>query len=117
MVSRPTRHVHRTGITEPRFAQKLAAIQLPNDVLLDVNAVLTKVRSAFDVETTHETKRASRLMARMYAAIEKAYPAAYDRQEGGITRSPLSLARVLFLLFGDDTEMWTRRTAIFSGLY
>lgn len=50
VVSRPARHVHRTGSNDPKFAAKLAAIRLPDDVLLDVNAVLAKVRGAFDVE-------------------------------------------------------------------
>lgn len=105
VVSRPTRHVHRTGSNDPKFAAKLEAIQLPDDVLLDVNAVLAKVRGAFDVESKNETKRASKLMARMYGAVEKAYPAGYDakRRDHEISAS---LARVLFLLFGDDTEMW-----------
>lgn len=106
VVSRPARHMHRTGVADPRFAEKLEAIRLPDDVLLDVNAVLTKVRAAFDVETTNETKRASKLMARMYAAVEKAYPDGYDPTARDHEIS-VSLARVLFLLFGDDTEMWT----------
>lgn len=106
VVSRPARHVHRTGVTDSRFGEKLEAIRLPVDTLLDVNAVLMKVRAAFDVETSNETKRASKLMARMYAAVEKAYPAGCDPKQRDHEIS-VSLARVLFLLFGDDTEMWT----------
>jgi hypothetical protein len=106
VVSRPARHVHRTGSPDPRFGDKINAIRLPTDTLLDVNAVLTKVRAAFDVETSNETKRASKLMARMYAAVEKAYPAGYNAKDRDHEIS-VSLARVLFLLFGDDTEMWT----------
>lgn len=105
VVSRPARHVHRTGSNDPKFAAKLAAIRLPDDVLLDVNAVLAKVRGAFDVESKNETKLASRLMARMYAAVEKAYPAGFDPRKRDHEIS-VSLARILFLLFGDDTEMW-----------
>lgn len=105
VVSRPARHLHRTGAGDPRFAAKLEAIRLPDDVLLDVNAVLAKVRSAFDVENRSESKRASKLMARMYTAVEKAYPPGYDpkRRDHEISAS---LARMLFLLFGDDTQMW-----------
>ncbi|MFG1913007.1 class I SAM-dependent DNA methyltransferase [Kribbella sp. NPDC048928] len=106
VTSRSARHVHRTGSSDPRFADKLEAIRLPDDVLLDVNAVLAKVRGAFDVESKNETKRASKLMAGMYAAVEKAYPAGYDAKKRDHEIS-VSLARVLFLLFGDDTEMWT----------
>ena len=70
--TRLTSHRHRTGTANPKFATRLDAIRLPIDVVLDANAVLSKVRDAFDVETQNETKRASKLMARMYTAIEKA---------------------------------------------
>jgi hypothetical protein len=105
VTSRPARHEHRAGSADTNFAIKLEAIRLPDDRILDVNAVLTKVREAFDVETKNETKRASKLMARMYAAVEKAYPKGYDPRTRDHQIS-ISLARVLFLLFGDDTEMW-----------
>jgi len=106
VASRPTRHEHQTGSSDPRFAAKLDAIRLPEDVVLDVNAVLFKVREAFDTETKQETKRASKLMATMYAAVEKGYPKTFDPKERDHQIS-VTLARVLFLLFGDDTEMWT----------
>jgi hypothetical protein len=105
--TRLSRHRHRTGDPDPRFSAKLDAIRLPIDVTLDPNAVLAKVRSAFDVETQEETRHASKLMARLYASMEKAYPAGYDRKarDHQIT---VSLARILFLLFGDDTDMWAQ---------
>ena len=106
VTSRPARHVHRTGSADPKFAARLEAIKLPEDVVLDVNAVLTKVRDAFDVETKNETRRASKLMATLYAAIEKRYPGRFDPKLRDHEIS-VTLARVLFLLFGDDTEMWT----------
>ncbi len=106
VTSRPARHEHRNGSPNPTFATKLDAIRLPDDIVLDVNAVLTKVRDAFDVETKRETKRASKLMAMMYAAVEKGYPASFDPAKRDHQIS-VTLARVLFLLFGDDTEMWT----------
>ena len=40
-----------------------------------------RVRGAFDVETKNETKRASKLMARMYAAVEKGYAAGVRPEE------------------------------------
>lgn len=109
VISRPARHVHRAGSPDPQFAAKLDAIRLPHDVVLDVNDVLSRVRGAFDVETKNETKRASKLMAQMYAAVEKGYAAGSSpkRRDHEIS---VSLARVLFLLFGDDTEMWKDAT-------
>jgi hypothetical protein len=103
--SRLSRHKHRTGDLDPRFAAKLDVIRLPFDVTLDTNAVLAKVRSAFDVEVQNETKHASKLMARIYTAMEKAYPVNLDRKERDHQIS-VTLARILFLMFGDDTDMW-----------
>ncbi|KQX09286.1 hypothetical protein ASC82_25440 [Streptomyces sp. Root431] len=103
--TRLSRHRHRTGDPDPRFSAKLDAIRLPFDVSLDPNAVLAKVRSAFDVETENETRHASKLMARLYTSMEHAYPDDYDRRERDHQIS-VTLARILFLMFGDDTDMW-----------
>ncbi|KQP82512.1 DNA methyltransferase [Aeromicrobium sp. Leaf291] len=105
VISRPARHVHKAGSNDPKFLAKLEAIRLPTDVQIDVNDLLSRVRGAFDVETKNETKRASKLMARMYAAVEKGYPPSVDPKKRDHEIS-VTLARVLFLLFGDDTEMW-----------
>jgi hypothetical protein len=103
--TRLSRHLHRTGDPDPRFADKLQAIELPFDVTLDSNAVLAKVRHAFDVEAQNETKHASKLMARLYTSMEKAYPATINPQVRDHEIS-VTLARILFLMFGDDTDMW-----------
>ena len=103
--TRLSRHRHRTGDSDPRFATKLDVIRLPFDVTLDSNAVLAKVRQAFDVEAQNETKHASKLMARLYTAMEKAYPSGVDERERDHEIS-VTLARILFLMFGDDTDMW-----------
>lgn len=106
VVSRPARHVHRVGSSDPQFEAKLDAIRLPSDSAIDVNDLLSRVRGAFDVETKNETKRASKLMAQMYAAVEKGYAPGFDPKQRDHEIS-VTLARVLFLLFADDTEMWT----------
>ena len=103
--TRLSRHKHRTGDTDPRFADKLDVIRLPFDVTLDSNTVLAKVRQAFDVEAQNETKHASKLMARLYTAMEKAYPSGIDEKARDHQIS-VTLARILFLMFGDDTDMW-----------
>ncbi|WP_125079790.1 class I SAM-dependent DNA methyltransferase [Mycobacterium sp. P7213] len=103
--TRLTSHRHRNGRANPNFAARLDVIRLPIDIVLDANAVLTKVREAFDVEARNESKRASKLMANMYSALESAYPASFDEQRRDHEISVI-LARILFLLFGDDTEMW-----------
>lgn len=103
--SRLTSHKHRKGDPDPKFAARLDIIRMPFDVVLDANAVLSKVRHAFDVEAQNESKRASKLMANMYAAVEKAYPSSIDAKRRDHEIS-VTLARILFLIFGDDTEMW-----------
>lgn len=103
--TRLTSHRHRNGRANPNFAARLDVIRLPIDIVLDANTVLTKVREAFDVEARNESKRASKLMARMYSALEAAYPASYDPAKRDHEIS-IVLARLLFLMFGDDTEMW-----------
>ncbi len=105
VTSRLTSHRHKKGDTDPKFAARLDIIRMPFDVILDANAVLGRVREAFDTEAQNESKRASKLMANMYAAVEKAYPTTatpkFRDHEISVT-----LARILFLMFGDDTEMW-----------
>ncbi len=105
MTSRLTTHRHKKGDADPKFAARLDIIRMPFDVVLDANAVLGKVREAFDTEAQNESKRASKLMANMYAAVEKAYPAKIDAKVRDHEIS-VTLARILFLMFGDDTEMW-----------
>lgn len=102
---RLTRHRHKAGTANPGFSSRLRSIQLPLNETLDANAVLARLRAAFDVESHNETRYASKLMARMYVAAEAAYPADVDpaRREHEIA---VTLARILFLMFGDDTEMW-----------
>jgi hypothetical protein len=103
---RLTRHHHRTGKANSKFTDRLEAIRLPADKVLDANSVLTRVRAAFDVETRNETRHASQLMARMYEALESAYPKSLSDKSRDHQIS-VTLARILFLMFGDDTEMWS----------
>ncbi|QKW20287.1 class I SAM-dependent DNA methyltransferase [Kitasatospora sp. NA04385] len=103
--TRLSRHLHRNGDPDPRFSAKLDAIRLPFDVSLDPNAVLAKVRSAFDVEAENETRHASKLMARLYTSMEQAYGGDHDHRDRDHQIS-VTLARILFLMFGDDTDMW-----------
>ena len=105
VTSRLTSHRHKKGDPDPKFAARLDIIRMPSDVVLDANEVLGKVREAFDIEAQNESKRASKLMSRMYAAVENAYPATVDAKVRDHEIS-VTLARILFLMFGDDTEMW-----------
>lgn len=93
-------HLHVNGQANPKLVQRLETIILPVTEELGVAEVLEKLRIAFDVETEKETKRASKLMAAMFDALTKAKVTEHE--------TSVTLARALFLLFGDDTDMWPK---------
>ena len=63
VTSRLTSHRHKKGDADPKFSARLDIIRMPFDVVLDANAVLGKVRDAFDTEAQNESKRASKLLS------------------------------------------------------
>ncbi|WP_146086094.1 MULTISPECIES: DNA methyltransferase [unclassified Rathayibacter] len=105
VASRLTSHRHRIGEVNNRFEARLEVIRLPSSEVLDVNTVLSRLRQAFDVESRNESKQASKFMVDMYTSLERAYPTDYNRRVRDHEIS-VTLARILFLMFGDDTEMW-----------
>lgn len=105
VASKLTSHRHRIGEVNNRFEARLEMIRLPSNEILDVNTVLSRLRQAFDIESRNESKQASKLMVDMYDALERAYPTEYNRRIRDHEIS-VTLARILFLMFGDDTEMW-----------
>ncbi|WP_415630571.1 type IIL restriction-modification enzyme MmeI, partial [Propionibacterium sp.] len=68
---------------------------MPTPTLVEV---LTRMREAFDVETETASQEAARLMKQLYEALAACGVGPHD--------STLLLARLLFLLFGDDAGMW-----------
>lgn len=98
--TRLTSHAHVTGTANPKLLERLQLITLAITEDLSVTQVIERVRQAFDVETEKETKRASKLMASMYDSLAEA-----DCPEHEIS---VTLARLLFLMFGDDTDMWAK---------
>lgn len=61
--------------------------------------LLDRMRRGFDVETVNETRVASNQMAGLFESLAKA----------GMSEAQIStvMARLLFLLFADDTQMWS----------
>lgn len=91
-------HTHNVGQPDHHLAEQLAAIRIPlgeHPTLVDV---LTRMRQAFDVESETASQEAARLMKQLYE----------DLAECGVGphEATLLLARLLFLLFGDDAGMW-----------
>lgn len=98
--TRLTAHTHVTGKENPKLLRRLEAITLGITENLNATDLIERVRSAFDVEAERETKQASKLMVAMFDALTNA-----GTPEHAIS---VTLARALFLMFGDDTDMWDK---------
>ena len=100
--SQLTRHEYRPGDAkaEEALLNRLALLYLEQEDFegLTVLRVLGRIRQGFDIESRHESRVASRQMARLFGALEKASMA-----EAEISQT---MARLLFVMFGDDTDMW-----------
>jgi hypothetical protein len=98
--TRLTSHVHVAGRENPKLLKRLEAITLGVTESLSATDVIERVKRAFDVETEKETKRASKLMVSMFDALKEAGTPEHEIS--------VTLARTLFLMFGDDTDMWAK---------
>lgn len=86
------------------LAQRLQAIELDFDEDISLVTLLDRMRLEFDQEAETASAQAARLMGGLYTELETA---GVDEHN-----ATLLLARLLFLLFGDDAGMWTP-----SGLF
>lgn len=91
-------HEHLVGDRATHLTQRLQAIELDFDQDITLVALLDKMRDAFDHEAETASVAAARLMGTLYTELETAGVGAHD--------ATLLLARLLFLLFGDDADMW-----------
>lgn len=81
------------------LAQRLQAIELDFDEDITLLTLLERMRAEFDQEAETASAQAARLMGGLYTELETA---GVDEHN-----ATLLLARLLFLLFGDDAGMWT----------
>lgn len=93
-------HRHTVGQPNPSLAERLRLIEIPADGQMTVPELLDLMREAFDREAETASKQAARLMGSLYEKLESA---GMGEQE-----SSIFLARMLFLMFGDDTGMWKK---------
>lgn len=102
--SRLTRH--ELLVTDEAQAEALlercALLYLTSDDIangVSILGLLDRMRRGFDVETVNETRVASNQMAGLFESLAKA----------GMSEAQIStvMARLLFLLFADDTQMWS----------
>lgn len=82
--------------------ERCALLYLTSDDIangVSILDLLDRMRRGFDVETVNETRVASNQMAGLFESLAKA----------GISEAQIStvMARLLFLLFADDTQMWS----------
>lgn len=91
-------HQHLVGDRATHLTQRLQAIELDFDQDITLVALLDKMRDAFDYEAETASVAAARLMGTLYTQLEIAGVGEHD--------ATLLLARLLFLLFGDDANMW-----------
>lgn len=100
--SRLTRHEYTPGNSkdEEALLSRLALLYLEQEDFenLTVLRVLDRIRQGFDIEARHESRVASKQMARLFGVLEKASMAEADISQ--------TMARLLFVMFGDDTNMW-----------
>lgn len=93
-------HSHVDGTADPHLAEQLSTITLDLEEDVTLVALLERMRAAFDQEAEVASVQAARLMGSLYSALEVT----------GVepVSATLLLARLLFLLFGDDGGMWRK---------
>ncbi|MGV9718721.1 class I SAM-dependent DNA methyltransferase [Rhodococcus pyridinivorans] len=91
-------HEHIVGDRSTHLTQRLQAIELDFDEDLSLVALLDRMRDAFDHEAESASVAAARHMGTLYTELEACGVGEHD--------ATLLLARLLFLLFGDDADMW-----------
>ncbi|WP_182111680.1 class I SAM-dependent DNA methyltransferase [Actinotalea sp. JY-7876] len=100
-------HAHHVGDTNPHLTEKLHAITIGYDEDPSLVELMTRMRAAFDAEAETAAVRAARLMKELYTQLKGA-----RLTEDAAT---LLLARLLFLLFADDTGMWKVKPDLFKS--
>ena len=91
-------HEHIVGDRTTHLTQRLRAIELDFDENIPLVRLLDKMRDAFDHESETASVAAARLMGTLYTELEISGVGEHE--------ATLLLARLLFLLFGDDADMW-----------
>ena len=91
---------HIRGQANLALIERLGIISIPMDSEITVPELLEKMRNAFDREAETASRQAARLMGGLYKKLETSGMGEHE--------SSIFLARMLFLMFGDDTDMWKR---------
>ena len=99
-------HPHVVGQHNDALTSRLEAIALDFSTDMPLVELLARMRAAFDAESETASAQAARLMNSLYEELEGS----------GVSEdtATLLLARVLFLLFADDSDMWITRPDLFK---
>ncbi|MDP4013915.1 MAG: hypothetical protein Q8P38_04785 [Candidatus Nanopelagicales bacterium] len=91
-------HPHAVGERNANLVERLTRITIDPTANTTLPELLQRMRDAFDAEAEKASVAAARLMGTLYEQLSTA----------GVNDADASviLARVLFLMFGDDTSMW-----------
>lgn len=93
-------HRHVVGERDQHLERQLRAIEVDLDSEVSLVELLSRMRAQFDVESETASVQAARLMGTLYTELEVAKLNPDD--------ATLLLARLLFILFGDDSGMWKK---------
>lgn len=93
-------HRHLVGQPDAHLDRQLRAIGIDLDSAPSLVDLLSRMRAAFDVESETASVQAARLMGTLYGEL--------DASKVSPDGATLLLARLLFLLFGDDSGMWKK---------
>ncbi|MGM7774447.1 class I SAM-dependent DNA methyltransferase [Arthrobacter sp. KNU-44] len=99
-------HEHTIGSQHSALEQRLEKIALDIDHEITLVQLLEKMRTAFDVEESEESSKAAKVMAKLYYELESHLPQDGAEASGNLHKISVTLARILFLVFADDTMMW-----------
>lgn len=100
-------HPHTVGEYNQDLDRRLRSIEIDFEDDITLVALLQRMRAAFDTEAETASVQAARLMGTLYTELEAAR---YREQD-----ATLLLARLLFVLFADDTNVWERKTNLFTS--
>lgn len=94
-------HEHVTGERDLAFEDRLQSMLIGFDDNIGLVELIQRMRAVFDKESETASMKAARLMDDLFIDLNKS---------GAEKQAPQVLARLLFLWFGDDTQMWTAGT-------
>ena len=99
-------HEHTIGTDHSELERRLEKIALDIDDELSLVQLLEKMRTAFDVQQSEESSRAAKVMAKLYYELEAHLAQEDPETAGNLHKISVTMARILFLVFADDTMMW-----------